>query len=54
MPLQKPLLLPQIINEVCMSCDHPMEDDSVYDGALRRRLRRKKKENLTVACLCPP
>ena len=54
MPLQKPLLLPQIINEVCMSCDHPMEYDSVYDDALRRRLRLKKKENLTVACLCPP
>ena len=37
MPLQKPLLLPHIINEVCLSCDHPMEYDSVYDGLLRRR-----------------
>ena len=44
MPLQKPLLLPHIINEVCFSCDHPMEEDSVYDGALRRRLRRKEKK----------
>ena len=43
MPLQKPLLLPQIINEVRMSCDHPMEDDVVYDGASRRRLRREEK-----------
>ena len=37
MPLQKPLLLPHIINEVCLSCDHPMEYDSVYDGSLQRR-----------------
>ena len=40
MSLQNPLLLPQIINEVCMSCDHPMEQmeyDSVYDGSLQRR-----------------
>ena len=37
MPLQKPLLLPHIINEVCLSCDQPMEYDSVYDGSLQRR-----------------
>ena len=37
MPLQKPLLLPNILNEVCLSCDHPMEYDSVYDGLLQRR-----------------
>ena len=37
MPLQKPLLLPDIINEVCLSCDHRMEYDSVYDGSLQRR-----------------
>ena len=37
MPLQKPLLLPHILNEVCLSCDHLMEYDSVYDGLLQRR-----------------
>ena len=37
MPLQKPLLLPHILNEVCLSCDHPMEYDSVYDDLLQRR-----------------
>ena len=37
MPLQKPLLLPHIINEVCLSCYDPMEYDSVYDGLLQRR-----------------
>ena len=37
MPLQKPLLLPHILNEVCLSCYDPMEYDSVYDGLLQRR-----------------
>ena len=34
MSRKKPLLLPHIINEVCLSCDHPMEYDLVHYGAL--------------------
>ena len=33
MSLKKLLLLPHTMNEVYLSCGHPMENDSVHDGA---------------------